>query len=949
MMKPPEAKLESLNNAELLSLVATQQNEDALTGLCQRVFNDKLSGKAIYDYGQFQAIKLQLSQTLAPSYRAKINFLIGAEAACNGDAATSYQLFANADELGFPLATCWRARLLAEGIGIASNKAEAINKFRTITKTVPEASFYLARLYEADPVLKEEVETIRQFYANAKAVTKHSVIRDLLKIYQKNNSAPEIFHFAQAGAKAGIPFAIYQLGLCYLNGIEVGTDPKQAVVWLEKAAALKSSDAMNKVGELYEQGTVVEKDLAKAAAYFAQAAEAKNSQGKYNYQGLYNYARFLKDGLGGVKRDITQARLLSELAAEAGLVQAQCLHADILAETVVVFSVYDHDPDRWYMKAADQGSIYAMYRLGIRYYSTALRQAETNKVYGLNGEFNNLKKAVTWFHKAAALGCIRSKNQICQINVNYRYDLEIVAPATIYQYATDVLRNNEDKKLVANMLKNWESLRKKLADNRFIAQLKRDELTYHRERINSTPSWPVLINFLATNPEPVFQSHFTPSQLIRSGFALSDTELPQLTKHGATHLARLLITQLETDLKPNNIVDQRSNIEKTLAVLKKLTTMLSKPPIVPAEKEVITQCAKLHAQFHTTLGEVSIALPHILKLDGQSSYHHLATLLFRCDDFIVTCLDNWRKRYLVIAHLLLLTGSVQEDTQQFLIRIVYSLKNNKKDCMSSEAILELQQLPLQKYEALRININHPAEKFAFKLPDRFSQDALNILRNEANSKTLNDNKVLTFTIEELITTVGLPQGEIDLSRLQLINQFLAEISTNEYLEKLPFHEFHREYQQCWELVNKLPHVEHPSVVMRLLSSLGPPVARMSEAYTLDADTKKPKDMALAKDLLTELQSIMDVCHVFIDALTTENQKYFNDTKTQLLEFLAPYSVLTEVKNKFSTLFASAPAPQQTLLQRNRDLLASMQELAKLNIVVNAQAKVQAPAPPTLKG
>jgi hypothetical protein len=68
----------------------------------------------------------------------------------------------------------------------------------------------------------------------------------------------------QAGAEAGQPEAMYQLGTSYENGTDVPQNDAQAAIWYHKASDLGHASSMFKLGVLYQDGRGVHKDLVEA-------------------------------------------------------------------------------------------------------------------------------------------------------------------------------------------------------------------------------------------------------------------------------------------------------------------------------------------------------------------------------------------------------------------------------------------------------------------------------------------------------------------------------------------------------------------------------------------------------------------------------------------------------------------------------------------------------------
>lgn len=63
----------------------------------------------------------------------------------------------------------------------------------------------------------------------------------------------------QKSAEQDFAAAQYELGACYLSGLGVEEDEKQALYWVQKAAEQDHADAQVLLGNFYSEGIGVEK------------------------------------------------------------------------------------------------------------------------------------------------------------------------------------------------------------------------------------------------------------------------------------------------------------------------------------------------------------------------------------------------------------------------------------------------------------------------------------------------------------------------------------------------------------------------------------------------------------------------------------------------------------------------------------------------------------------
>ena len=116
--------------------------------------------------------------------------------------------------------------------------------------------------------------------------------------------AGECFRIA---AERGLDWAMYNYATALALGDGVTEDKPGALAWFEKAAALGNAKAVNHIGSFHEDGWVVERDMAKAAEFYARAAAGGD------FRGAFNHARMLLDA-----GQVDEARGWLREAAETG-------------------------------------------------------------------------------------------------------------------------------------------------------------------------------------------------------------------------------------------------------------------------------------------------------------------------------------------------------------------------------------------------------------------------------------------------------------------------------------------------------------------------------------------------------------------------------------------------------------------------------------------------------
>lgn len=216
--------------------------------------------------------------------------------------------------------------------------------------------------------------------------------------FKNDTNSAEREHVAalwfQRAASRGSARALFELAICYRNGIGVKQDdaedgkflrkaadsgyagaqfaiavqyrvdknPKEAFKWYVRAANQNHSGAMLAVGEMCEQGEGVAQDRAKAANCYAKAA---NTDGGMRAEA--RHARFCLDMLSnqgfGILANRQEAVRIYRQAAEAGDAKAEYFLGRILEYGYGLTSDYN-EAKAWNRKAAEGGYGMAQLLLG---------------------------------------------------------------------------------------------------------------------------------------------------------------------------------------------------------------------------------------------------------------------------------------------------------------------------------------------------------------------------------------------------------------------------------------------------------------------------------------------------------------------------------------------------------------------------------------------------------
>ena len=161
----------------------------------------------------------------------------------------------------------------------------------------------------------------------------------------------------------------------------------------EKLASAASGNgvAERTLGNIYERGLGLSRDLSAAATWYAKSASHDDAGGQYRY-GL-----LLRDGKG-VGRDEAKAFELFKLSASRGVTEAEFAAGDALDRGAGV-GRNRTEAARWYQKAADAGNADAQFALGNLYTKG-------------DGVPKSEPEAIKWYQKAAAQGHAKARREL---------------------------------------------------------------------------------------------------------------------------------------------------------------------------------------------------------------------------------------------------------------------------------------------------------------------------------------------------------------------------------------------------------------------------------------------------------------------------------------------------------------------------------------------------------
>ena len=127
-------------------------------------------------------------------------------------------------------------------------------------------------------------------------------------------------------------------------------DSEQAIKWYEKAAELKSTDAMCRLGNMYADGEIVQRDSEQAIKWYEKAAELGNTKAM-----LALGVKYLYGACDAINQDTEKGITWCEKAAEFGDFDAMFTLGNMYVDGEIVSKDYKQ-AKYWIKKAYDAGN-----------------------------------------------------------------------------------------------------------------------------------------------------------------------------------------------------------------------------------------------------------------------------------------------------------------------------------------------------------------------------------------------------------------------------------------------------------------------------------------------------------------------------------------------------------------------------------------------------------------
>ncbi|MFZ4775985.1 MAG: hypothetical protein ACOYM3_11505 [Terrimicrobiaceae bacterium] len=184
-------------------------------------------------------------------------------------------------------------------------KAEASNVIAPEVNNV-ERSLAEGKKLEDGKQIAQAIEKYKQAadLGNAEAWN----VLGILTMQGGDSKASEAFGYFSKAADGGHPRGIYNLGLCYQDGVGTASDSSKAVGLFQKASDLGIPEAMIALASAYETGIGTSSDADKAFQWYQKAADAGDIDANVALGKAYAEGN-------GVTRDEAKAATLFEQAA----------------------------------------------------------------------------------------------------------------------------------------------------------------------------------------------------------------------------------------------------------------------------------------------------------------------------------------------------------------------------------------------------------------------------------------------------------------------------------------------------------------------------------------------------------------------------------------------------------------------------------------------------------
>lgn len=197
---------------------------------------------------------------------------------------SAVELFEKASEKGHQNATYNLGYCYFAGKGVEQDYKKALSLFLRVAEKVKEAPTRIGACYLFGYGIKKNDQEAIKWLNKGLANGDNLANLYLAYAYSKGEGVArderKALQLYQPFAQQGITFAQYQMAQIYYNGETVPKDCNKALNWFEKVAD-KYYDAWVVMGEIYEKGDGISKNLTKAKECYQQASDYGIPLGEY--------------------------------------------------------------------------------------------------------------------------------------------------------------------------------------------------------------------------------------------------------------------------------------------------------------------------------------------------------------------------------------------------------------------------------------------------------------------------------------------------------------------------------------------------------------------------------------------------------------------------------------------------------------------------------------------
>lgn len=338
-----------------------------------------------------------------------------------GNPEKAFTLALKSAERGYCAAEFLVSQMYAEGSGTNVDEVKAVNYIeKSAYKNYGEAQYALGFRYSKGNGVPQDDDMALKLYQMAAESGISGAAYNLALWYERNYDNANCFRWLRRASLLGDVPAMMKLAMFYEGESE--HDSSSACLWYDMAASKGSSEAIFLLGEHFESGEGVPKDMKRAVECFETAAQAEYNPAQSKLGYIYkNETAFLNP-----ERSI----YWNNKAAENGDMRALCN----LGLAYEFGNGVEKDPKKafdLYLKSARLGYDRGMYNLAFcymkgngtredhwqaaQYFEKAAQKGHVNAMYNigvmyLNGDGVNkdCKRAAEWFYKAAQNNNIES-------------------------------------------------------------------------------------------------------------------------------------------------------------------------------------------------------------------------------------------------------------------------------------------------------------------------------------------------------------------------------------------------------------------------------------------------------------------------------------------------------------------------------------------------------------